>query len=257
MIDITLAEPTVAIVEERTDLNRAFAYQANMNQLLHAMAPGSIGGLGVPGYPTEIPFHGISESIERLYLVPTGLVRLERTWWTSDSDPMRTIEVITPTEDMSWTPSNLPPEQHPTSRVQRRPHVQHREDVQAFRDSIGMDYPNVAIALLNPLLVMSDYVCAPGTGQSTTHLGRATWTHRLDHHPERPINATDDPERLGSYHVEVAITNDDPPMLLEWSALHAGEPFSTTRVTWLRQGVDLDPAIFTDPRVPAPSLPFD
>ena len=169
---------------------------------------------------------------------------------------MRMSEIVTASERLSWMPSNLPPEAHPEQRIQRRPHdprPSHRQS----EDFFGWNYPIQALAILNPMLMMFDYVAQVGSERRTEHLGRTTKTRRLDHHPERPINATDDPERLGSFHVEVAITDDDPPMVLEWSALHAGEPFSTTRVTWMRQGIDLDPAIFTDPRIPAPSLPVD
>lgn len=126
-----------------------------------------------------------------------------------------------------------------------------------IEDYFGRPYPEEALALLNPLLLLRDYVCMSGTNTSSTVLGYNALSYRLAHNPMFPIDASDDPERLGSMSVDVTFTETDPPMLLAWSALHRGEPFSTTRVTWLRQGVDLDPAIFTDPRIPAPELPFE
>lgn len=257
MIAVTLTEPTVAIIEERGDLDRWWAYQTNMNLIRDAMSPGSVWwGDGHPEVPEHPPESGMRITPYHLYLSPDGFARMECITLRADDTPFHLVELITDTDRIWWYKSGLPPTD-PTPRLMRQPHDQHSESVQEFYEALGKNYPVEALALLNPVLMMWDYVAQVGSQRPTTHLGRSTTTHRLDHHPERPIDATDDPERLGSFHVEAAMTNDDPPMLLEWSALHRGEPFSTTRVTWLRQGVDLDPAIFTDPRVPAPTLPFD
>lgn len=161
-------------------------------------------------------------------------------------------EIITPSEHLEFS-TRLERAEVEFTR-QSRPRNQWNRDFNAY---FGYPYPDEALALLNPLLLLRDYVCELGSNRMTRTLGSSTFSYRLMHNPDLPIDATDDPERLGSMAVDVTFTTSDPLMLLEWSALHAGEPFSTTRVTWLRQGVELDPAIFTDPRVPAPSLPFE
>lgn len=257
MIAVTLTEPTVAIIKERVDLDRAWAYHANMNLIRDAMGPGAAWyGAGHPDAPNKAPESGVREGTYHLYLSPASLARMENHRPYMDDIILHVIEYVNDTERAWWYASGLPPND-PTPRLIRNRHDRHSKSVHAFNEQLGNNYPIEALAILNPTLMMWDYVCQVGSQRPTTHLGRSTTTHRLDHHPERPINATDDPERLGSFHVEAAITNNDPSMLLEWSALHCGEPFSTTRVTWLRQGIELDPAIFMDPRVPAPPLPFD
>lgn len=256
MIAVTLTEPTVAIVEERYDLDRAHAYSINMNVIRDAISPGSVWwGAGHPDTPKEPPESGMRITTYHLYVSPAGFARMERFLSYTDDAVPHVIETVTDNDHAWFYISGLPPDDL-TPRFRRNSHDQ-RPSYQTFNDGLGLNYPNEALALLNPVLVMWDYVAQVGSQRPTTHLGRTTTTHRLNHHPERPINATDDPERLGSFHVEAAMTNDDPPILLEWSALHRGEPFRTTRVTWLRQGVELDPVIFTDPRIPAPSLPFE
>lgn len=126
-----------------------------------------------------------------------------------------------------------------------------------IEDYFGRPYPQEALALLNPLLLLRDYVCVSGTGARSTILDYNALSYRLTHNPDFPVDAADDPERLGSMNIDVTFSVSEPLLLLAWSALHANQPFSTTRITWMRQGFDLDPAIFTDPRVPAPSLPFE
>lgn len=186
----------------------------------------------------------------RVFVSPDGQARVDSL--NHGIMPVNSTEIVTSHEVSQF----VAPSNRRNARVARQLRLRNGID-REIEDYFGRPYPQEALALLNPLLLLRDYVCVSGTGTRTTLLDYNTVSYRLAHNPDFPVDATDDPERLGSMTVDVTFNLSDPLMLLSWSALHANEPFSTTRVTWLRQGVDLDPAIFTDPRVPAPVLPFD
>lgn len=97
-----------------------------------------------------------------------------------------------------------------------------------IEDYFGRPYPQETLALLNPLLLLRDYVCVSGTCARSTILDYSALSYRLSHNPDFSVDTADDPERLGSMAIDVIFTTSDPPMLLEWSALHRGKPFSTT-----------------------------
>jgi hypothetical protein len=185
----------------------------------------------------------------RVFVTPDGQARIDS--FNDGTTPVYSTEIVTPYEVSQLV---VPLSGHSGKFVrQPRSRIGMNREIE---DYFGRPYPQEALALLNPLLLLRDYVCKLGTFSASWMLGYRVSNYQLAHNPTFPIDATDDPERLGSTLVNVTFSDSDPIILLKWSALHRGEPFSRTRLTWLRQDIELDPAIFTDPRVSAPSLPF-
>lgn len=147
------------------------------------MSPGSVWwGAGHPDVPVHPPESGVRITPYHLYLSPDGFARMESFPPYTGNTSLHVIETVTNNDCARYYKSGLPPND-PTLRFRRHSHDR-RPSHQAFEDGLGLNYPNEALALLNPVLVMWDYVAQVGSQRPTTHLGRATTTHRLDHHPE-------------------------------------------------------------------------
>lgn len=218
MIDILLTAPAFAVFECARDWQREWQYHERIKRTY--FKPGSYTTIQAPS-PDAAARPPIQEVSTAVWVTPDGFARLEEILKLGD---IRVTTIVTPEEEIS---AQLSPSQSMHGRP-RHPDPLSRE----FDDIFGRPYPNEALALLNPYLMMRDYTCVPGSAHHSSHVGHRVTISRYTHNPDFPLNASDDAERLGSMDIAAWLA-DSKPLLLGWDALDGDTPFQQTRITQL------------------------
>lgn len=221
MIEISLEHPAFAIFESTLDWARSRRYVDRIRLNYYTPESFKVGWQGLSDDEADALLPTVQSMSSAVWVTPDGYARLETLHQPGN---ITTVTIVTPGEVFQTHQS----EPSMMRRQRRHPDPLSRQ----FDEIFGRPYPNEALALLNPFLMMRDYTCVPGSARHEICQGHTVTMSRYTHNPDCPRNASDDPERLGSMDVDVHLA-DDIPILLGWDALDGDTPFEHTRITRL------------------------
>lgn len=231
MIDILLTTPAFAVFESEHDVHGAHRYHDRITHGYDAPTESCATILD----PTPLAATPrLLNSTTAVWVTPDGHARQETSVRGTGNSG---VTIVTPSETIvavgarSWPVQRYPRQQDPLSRD--------------FEEIFGRPYPNEALALLNPFLMMREYVCVRNSARRSMHLDLIVIISLFERRPDIPREEGDDVDRLGSMEVEIILA-EDRPILLGWDAVNGDERFERTRMTRLELDVTMDHAsLFT------------